>query len=260
MNAERHLFEVRLQHLPVKVQRLSAEHHDALMRELSLIKASTSAESLPQRLLSVTDELHEKFGRFSIEPRSALESAFRQGDDYVDVTYYVPREIGEAATRLSQLLDEADEYCRRGEHLVTLAPPPIAVAYRRWLLDEFVHQLDGRPPCPWTMPLELLMQSEEWPTDVDGNTAAITINGELDLSTAPQLRDHLTQLYASGVRNFILVSSHVSFVDSVGLSVILALFRRCREEEGSLTIKSPSRVMQRTLEVAGLFDVLDISA
>jgi anti-anti-sigma factor len=254
------LCEVRLLRLPVNVQRVAAEHHDALMRELSLIKASTAAESLPQQLVAVTNELHEKFGRFAVEPRSALESAYRQGDDYIDVTYYVPREAADAATRLSALLGAADDYCRAGEHLVTLATPPVAVAYRRWLLDEFVGQLAGRPPRPWTMPLELLMQSEEWPTDVDGETAAITLNGELDLATAPQLRDHLTQLYASGVRNFVLDSNRVSFIDSVGLSVILALFRRCREEEGSLTIKSPSRVMQRTLEVAGLFDVLDISA
>lgn len=259
MSGEPDLCEVQLLRLPVKVQRLAAEHHDALMRELSLIRASTSTESVPQRLIAVTNELHDKFGRFSVEPRSALESAFRQGDDYIDVTYYVPRDTGEAAARLSTLLDEADEYCRSGEHLVTLATPPVAVAYRRWLLDEFVGQLAGRAPRPWTMPLELLMQSEDWPTDVDGATAAITLNGELDLATAPQLRDHLTQLYAGGVRNFVLDSNRVSFIDSVGLSVILALFRRCREEDGSLTIKSPSRVMQRTLEVAGLSDVLDIT-
>lgn len=256
---EPELCEIHLLHLPVKVQRDAAEHHDALMRELTLVRASTSTGSLPQRLLSLVEELHDRFGRFSAEPRSAVESAYRLGDEYIDVTYYVPRESGDAAARLGQLLDEADEYCRRGDHLVTLAASPVTVAYRRWLLDEFVRQSAGQPPVPWTMPLELLMESHDWPTKVDGTTASVTLAGELDLATAPTLRDHLSHLYASGIRNFVLDTGNVTFIDSVGLSVILALYRRCREEDGSLTIKSPSRVMHRTLEVAGLFDVLDIA-
>ena len=105
---------------------------------------------------------------------------------------------------------------------------------------------------------ELVMDNQDWPTEVDGTTARVTLTGELDLATAPPLRDHLSHLYAGGVRTFVLDSAGVSFIDSVGLSVILALYRQCRDENGSVTIKSPSRVMYRTLEVAGLFDVLDI--
>src|SRR5207302_5584943 len=111
---------------------------------------------------------------------------------------------------------------------------------------------------PWTLPVELLMDSEEWPTDVGDSTATVTLAGELDLATAPALRDHLNHLHASGVRSFVLDTAGVTFIDSVGLSVILALYRRCRDEDGSVIVKSPSRVMQRTLEVAGLFDVLEI--
>jgi anti-anti-sigma factor len=50
----------------------------------------------------------------------------------------------------------------------------------------------------------------------------------------------------------------VSFIDSVGLSVILALYRRCRDDEGALTIMSPSPAMRRTLDVAGLIDLLNV--
>ena len=103
------------------------------------------------------------------------------------------------------------------------------------------------------------MDSSEWPTVVENANATVVVAGELDLATAPRLRDHLDQLYASGVRTFVFDTSGVTFIDSVGLSVILALFRRCREEDGSVTVQSPSPVMQRTLEVAGLYDVLEIS-
>src|SRR5580765_2563782 len=102
------------------------------------------------------------------------------------------------------------------------------------------------------------MASEDWPTAVTGTTATVEVHGDLDLATAPPLRDQLSDLFAQGVRNFVLDSSRVEFVDSVGLSVILALNRQCHDDDGTVVIKSPSRVMQRTLEVAGLDDVLDI--
>jgi anti-anti-sigma factor len=253
------LVEVQLLRVPVHVQLQAAEHHDALVRELTLIQASSSADSLPRRLLDLTDEVRDKFARFSVTPRAALESAQRQGERSIDIRFRIPRESGEGLARLVDLLDEADEYCRQGEHLVTLATPPVAVAYRRWLADEFTGQLAGRPPRPWTTPAELLTDSAEWPTVIDGTTATVTLSGDLDLATAPPLRDHLSHLHAGGVRTFVLDTSGVSFIDSVGLSVILALYRRCRDEDGAVTIKSPSRVMYRTLEVAGLLDVLAIT-
>jgi hypothetical protein len=47
------------------------------------------------------------------------------------------------------MLDEADEYCRRGEHLLTLETPPELVRFRRWYLQEFVNQIAGAAPEPW---------------------------------------------------------------------------------------------------------------
>src|SRR3954465_2000900 len=105
------------------------------------------------------------------------------------------------------------------------------------------------------------MARNDWPTDVDRENSGATVEllGALDLATAPNLRDHLSHLYARGTRTFVLDTSNVSFIDSVGLSVIVALYRRCRDEDGDLVIKSPSRVMERTLEVAGLYDVLNVA-
>ena len=47
------------------------------------------------------------------------------------------------------MLDEADEYCRRGDHLLTLATPPEELRFRRWFISEFVDQVNGAPPTPW---------------------------------------------------------------------------------------------------------------
>jgi len=47
------------------------------------------------------------------------------------------------------MLDEADDYCRRGDHLLTLATPAEELRFRRWFVGEFVEQLGGAAPTPW---------------------------------------------------------------------------------------------------------------
>jgi anti-anti-sigma factor len=160
--------------------------------------------------------------------------------------------------RLRELLDEADEYCRAGEHLVTLAAPPLERAYREWFIGEFIRQAAGGSPQPWATPIEDQTADQGWATELTGSDATVTLVGELDLASAPDLRDHLAKLHARGVRSFFLHTAGVSFIDSVGLSVILALYRRCRDEHGDVSIVSPSPVMRRTLEVAGLLELLNV--
>jgi anti-sigma B factor antagonist len=106
--------------------------------------------------------------------------------------------------------------------------------------------------------VDLLTAQESWPTSLENGTARVELLGELDLATAPALRDHLQALHLAGVRSFDLDASGLTFVDSVGLSVIVAVFRRCQEEDGRVRIVSPSPMMRRTLEVAGLADILEI--
>lgn len=252
------LIEVRLLNLPTHIQREASAHHDALVREFTLIKGSSAPEAVPQRLLTLIDELEHRFQEFSQAPRAAIEAAVEKGAPSVDVNYIVPREVGDAVFRLRELLDEADDYCQAGEHLVTLATPPLARAYREWFLGEFITQAAGGPAQPWSMPLEDPAADQTWATNVEGSGATVSLVGELDLASAPDLRDHLAELHAHGVRSFSLNATGVSFIDSVGLSVILSLYRRCRDEHGEIAIVSPSPVMRRTLEVAGLMELLNV--
>jgi len=61
----------------------------------------------------------------------------------------VPASAGAAAAALRDLMDEADEYCQQGEHLLTLTSPEDVTAFRRWFLDEFERQCGGADPVPW---------------------------------------------------------------------------------------------------------------
>jgi hypothetical protein len=50
---------------------------------------------------------------------------------------------------LCDLLDEADEFCRAGDRLLTLAAEPELVAFRHWYLGEFWKQVEGAEPVSW---------------------------------------------------------------------------------------------------------------
>jgi anti-sigma B factor antagonist len=254
------LVQVRLLNLPVQLQRETSEHHDALIREFTLIKASSESGSLPQRLITLMDEIQERYRGVATEQRTMLQDAIEEGLTSLDLTYAVPPAVAPALAEAGALLTEADEYCRAGRHLVTLATPPLCAAFREWFIDEFVRQVGGAAPQPWSPPRTVLTEDPAWPTHFGESAVTVTLKDELDLATSPALRDHLNALHLAGVRNFVLDTSGVTFVDSVGLSVILALYRRCTQEGGGVTIVSPSSSMKRTLEVAGLYEILDVVA
>ncbi len=146
------LIPVRILGLPLDVYQRASEHSDELLREFALIREDNS-ERVPDRLLSLMDELRARFGAFTAAPTSALHDALARDEEQIDLVYVVPPEAADAAVRLGTLLDEADEFCRAGE-LLTLATVPEGVAFRRWFLEEFVSQIGGRPPRPWADVME----------------------------------------------------------------------------------------------------------
>jgi hypothetical protein len=144
------LVEVRLLGLSLTDFAHSSAHHDELFREFALVLSTDPAPTheLPGELLSVIEELNERFGGFTAAPQGELQAALERGDERIDLTFHVPAQAMAAALRLEELLAAADEYCRGGE-LLTVAPPPLAVRFRNWYLHEFVAQIDGEPPTPW---------------------------------------------------------------------------------------------------------------
>ena len=146
------LIEVRMIGLPLDRPAHDGRGLRRVMREFELIRQSDSAaETVPVRLLDLVDELSTRFDEFAEQPRARPRSGARE--------WWEPRSISctrcrrrssTPATGCSTLLDEADDYCLAGEHLVTLASPPEVRSYREWFLREFIEQVAGRSPTPWS--------------------------------------------------------------------------------------------------------------
>jgi anti-sigma B factor antagonist len=274
------LVEVRLLGLPVAIHDEADQHMQALNREFELIRRSEQDTSIvPHRLQSLIDELDGRFGGFGDEPSAALAAAVERGDKAIDLTYRLPAPVGEAARSLGELLDEADAYCQAGEHLLTLVTPPECLRYRHWFLREFERQAQGLDPTPWAAFLEAATEPqaggdgrepaevpvrahapvpEDWTvTHVDG-TARLAVVGPLDLVSAPALRDVLIELVADTPRVAVDLSG-CDFLDSVGLSVLLAAIARA-QEHGAMVSFRLSDAADRVLAISGVLERLDLEA
>jgi len=76
--------------------------------------------------------------------------------------------------------------------------------------------------------------------------------GELDVNTAPELREQLARLANDGVRQIVVDLADVSFVDSTALSVLVSALKRLRQADGDLTLASPTPSVRRVFEITGL--------
>jgi hypothetical protein len=139
---------VRMLGFPIDTFRHARQHVEALMREFAFVAAEGDAATTPRRLLELVDALRGRFAGFTAGVQDAIEEAVVRGDAAIDLEYRVPTPVGPAAAQLAAMLDEADEFCRRGA-LLTLATPPRLRDFRVWFLGEFTRQLRGAPPTPW---------------------------------------------------------------------------------------------------------------
>ena len=147
------LITVEIVGLPIDVQLEAQQQNDELTRELVLIAEQLRQEgdsaALPVRFVELVGTLSTRYSMFTAEQEQQLRTAIEAGDERLDMTYRVPRSAAAAAAHLGDILDEVDDYCRRGKLLLTLATPPKLVTYRRWFLDQFVSQAAGGQPVSW---------------------------------------------------------------------------------------------------------------
>lgn len=156
MSAQQHrrddLVTVRIVDLPVPLHVRATEHSEGLRREFQLLHeytAQTGTATVPRRLLDLVDALRSSYSGFTTAQEDELEAAIASGKDQLSLTFDVPADAADAARALGAMLEEADDFCREGQHLLTLAAPDEVVAYRRWYLSQFIEQIAGAAPTPW---------------------------------------------------------------------------------------------------------------
>lgn len=81
----------------------------------------------------------------------------------------------------------------------------------------------------------------------------VRVKGEMDLATADEIRRAIDKRMEGEKRQHLLLNlSHVSFIDSSGVGVILGRYRSITRRGGRLAIVQPQPQVRRVLEIAGL--------
>ena len=83
--------------------------------------------------------------------------------------------------------------------------------------------------------------------------------GELDMSTADQLRTELSRVTSGGARHVTVDMSDLVFIDSTGLSVLITGLKRLRQGGGDLALRAPNPSTRKVLEITGLTEVFAIT-
>jgi anti-sigma B factor antagonist len=90
------------------------------------------------------------------------------------------------------------------------------------------------------------------------NAHVVTIAGELDVATAPAVRDELERVSSEGATDVVVDLLGVSFVDSVALGILVDGSKRLKAQGGTLRIVCDDRRIARIMEITGLDRVLRI--
>jgi len=93
--------------------------------------------------------------------------------------------------------------------------------------------------------------------DVDGRTI-VAVGGEIDVYTAPKLRDKITELVAAGSYDLVVDMEAVEFLDSTGLGVLVGGLKKVRAHDGSLSLICNQDRLLKIFRITGLAKVFII--
>ena len=87
----------------------------------------------------------------------------------------------------------------------------------------------------------------------------VSVQGELDIASAPRLREAVIDVVTSGHAEVIVDLDGVDFIDSTGLGVLVGALKRTRTHGGDLRIVCASRRVLDVFDLTGLDQVFVLS-
>ena len=101
--------------------------------------------------------------------------------------------------------------------------------------------------------VDLSLQTRE----VESRTI-VAVGGEIDVYTAPKLRDKITELVGEGHHHLVIDMERVDFLDSTGLGVLVGGLKKVRAHDGSMTLICSQDRLLKIFRITGLAKVFTI--
>jgi len=90
------------------------------------------------------------------------------------------------------------------------------------------------------------------------SVCTMTLVGEVDVYTAPRMKEELVSAIESGCNNVIIDMEGVGFIDSSGLGVLVSALRRARERDGAVRVVCTRDNILKIFRITGLDKVFPI--
>jgi anti-sigma B factor antagonist len=91
-----------------------------------------------------------------------------------------------------------------------------------------------------------------------GDRTVVTVGGEIDVYTAPTLRDKITELVNAGHHTILVDMEQVEFLDSTGLGVLVGGLKKVRAQNGSMELICSQDRLLKIFRITGLAKVFTI--
>lgn len=89
------------------------------------------------------------------------------------------------------------------------------------------------------------------------NTHVVSIVGEVDAYTAPQLKKEIIPLTEKAEAQILLDLKQVSYMDSTALGVIIACLKSAQKHESHISVTGLTPRVERLFQITGLMELLD---
>jgi anti-sigma B factor antagonist len=80
----------------------------------------------------------------------------------------------------------------------------------------------------------------------------VTVAGDIDIFTAPRLRELLVELIDAGRLHLVVDLEKVTFLDSTALAVLIGAWRRVRDHDGCLALVGAPKLIRQIFHVTCL--------
>jgi anti-sigma B factor antagonist len=91
-----------------------------------------------------------------------------------------------------------------------------------------------------------------------GDVTVIEVSGEIDVYTAPRLREKIISLVDAGRYHIVVDMERVEFLDSTGLGVLVGGLKRVRAHDGGIDLVCTQERILRIFRITGLSKVFVI--
>lgn len=96
------------------------------------------------------------------------------------------------------------------------------------------------------------------PSPLGDDGTVIAVRGEVDLFTAPELKQAISDAIEGGRTRVVVDLAQTTFLDSSGLGVLVGALQRLRDRGGALSIVNVDAAIARTFSITGLDQILAI--